>query len=311
VTHQDKRNRALLITLLLLTSITAVYYMYIQNNKTDVNADTFRVKDLTTIDKVLLETNNQVVELTYDGVRWMVNGALADRNMVDVLFATLQQAQPLRPVARALQDSVLRVVQQTGVKVSLFSEGNSELTFWAGGNLRKSQAYFIKAGEGAFIMNIPGYRVYVSGIFELGKGDWKDKYTFQLNWRNFTGLTVQFPGDQANDYSIRFTNGFFSVEGLAATDTTKLNDFLDAISLLTVGQYAENSTLQDSLNSINPQLLVTAYDVAAKEYTLALYWKEEIPDRVIGIINGTQLAFFDKNKLLAILRKRNYFMQNE
>jgi hypothetical protein len=311
VTHQEKRNRTLLVTLIALSAVTAVYFWFIHSDKAVVAVDTFRVEDLTTIDKVVLESKQHTVELTYDGVRWMANGTLADRNMVDVLFATLQQAQPLRPVAKILQDSIVQQVQQEGVKVSLFSEDNQELLFWAGGNLRKSQAYFVKEGEGAFIMTIPGYRVYVSGIFELENGGWKDKYVFQLNWRNFTGLSVQFPNQETDNYAIRFTDGFFSVEGLAATDTTKLNDFLDAISLLTVDDYLEHASLQDSLTAINPQWIVTAFDVASKQYTLALYWRDEIPGRVTGIINGSQLAYFDKNRLLPMLKKRNYFVRTE
>lgn len=311
MTHQEKRNRILLTTLIILSAVTVAYYWFIHRDKAVIAVDTFHVEDLAAIDKVVLEGKHHTVELTFDGVRWMVNGALADRSMVDVLFATLQQTQPIRPVAKMLQDSIVQLVQQEGVKVSLFSENNSELVFWAGGNLRKSQAYFVKEDEGAFIMTIPGYRVYVSGIFELEKGEWKDKYVFQLNWRNFTGLTVQFPDQKTGNYSIKFTDGSFLVEGLVATDTTKLNDFLDAVSLLTVDDYPENSILQDSLTATNPKWTFTAFDVASKQYTLALYWKDEIPGRVAGIINGSQLAYFDKNKLNAILMERDYFIRKE
>lgn len=296
---------------MVLSAVTVVYYWYIHRDRAVVAADTFRVEDLTTINKVVLEGKHQTVELTFDGIRWMANGVLADRNLIDVLFATLQQAQPLRPVAKILQDSIVQLVQQEGVKVSLYADDNRELMFWAGGNLRKSQAYFVKEGEGAYLMTIPGYRVYVSGIFELEKGGWKDKHVFQLNWRNFTGLSVQFPEQESNNYSIRFTDNFFAVEGLTATDTTKLNDFLDAISLLTVNDYPENAALLDSLTTIKPQWIFTAFDVASKQYILALYGKEEIPGRVIGIINGSQLAYFDKNKLDAILLKRDYFIRKE
>ena len=52
-----------------------------------------------------LRTGN--VTLKYNGSRWKVNDEFnADPIMIDVLFATLQQAEPRRPLAASLKDSV-------------------------------------------------------------------------------------------------------------------------------------------------------------------------------------------------------------
>ncbi len=42
-------------------------------------------------------------------------------------------------------------------------------------------------------MNIPGYRVYVSGIFELDESGWREKRVFAFNWQNFQKLDAHFP----------------------------------------------------------------------------------------------------------------------
>jgi hypothetical protein len=284
------------------------YYWYSGIDKSLVKPDLFQVTDLTKIDQIVLVKKDKRTELKFDGIRWRDNDEQADRNMIDVLFATLQQAIPVRPVAKSMQDSVSRQLQLEGIKVSLMSEGQTELTFLAGGNARKSQAWFQKDDDVAYSMTIPGYRVYVSGIFELDHSGWKDKYVFQINWRNFQSLHVEFPEAAANDFDVRFIDNFFSVEGLSAVDTTKLNDYLDAISKLTVDDYADRGEISDSLQTSTPHMSFYISDVSGKEYSLAIYLNDNTKRTVMGIINSTQLAFFNRKKLDPILRDRNYFI---
>jgi hypothetical protein len=306
LTHQEKRNRNLLIILIALSAITVGYYWFAGRAQSVVDSTLFQVADLTVIDRVLLEQEGEQIDLNYDGTRWLVNNELADRNMIDVLFATLQQARPVRPVAKALRDSVRRMVENNGVKVSLFAEGKPELTFLAGGNARKTQAWFKKEkSDESYMMAIPGYRVYVSGIFELDKAGWKDKYVFQLNWRNFQSLEARFPQSPDDDFDVRFRDGYFSIEGLANVDTTKLNDFLDAVSLLTVNEYRKVNSAE--AQQADSSMIILVRDVAGKQYRLDLHGAPGQAGPVTGTINGLQPAVFDRKKLEPILRGRNFF----
>ena len=129
--------------------------------------------------------------------------------MIDVLFATLQQAIPRKPVAAALSDSVSQYLQKDGVNVSLFADGNLEKSFFAGGNLQKTTAYFQLPGSVPYTMVIPGYRVYTSGIFELKASGWKQKYVFGFNWRNFQRLEAEFPANHGYDFKVIMNKEFF------------------------------------------------------------------------------------------------------
>jgi hypothetical protein len=306
LTQQEKRNRNLLLALIALSAMTIAYYWLAGREQSVVDSTLFQVTDLTVVDRVLLEREGEQVELHYDGTRWLVNNELADRSMIEVLFATLQQARPVRPVAKALQDSVRRTVEDSGAKVSLFAEGKPELSFLAGGNARKTQAWFKKEkSDDVYIMAIPGYRVYVSGIFELDNAGWKDKYVFQLNWRNFQGLETRFPESPDDDFDVGFRDGYFSIEGLARVDTTKLNDFLDAVSLLTVDEYRKFSAGEQPES--RPSMTILVHDVARRQYRLDLYGASGQTGPINGIINGSQPAVFDRKKLDPILRKRDFF----
>src|SRR5688572_3572707 len=140
--HQ-KRNIRLLISLVVLVIATvAAFVSFRTTNQVIVDKNIFKIEDLKQIDKIVLTKNNQPIELTFDGVRWKVNNQLADRSMIDVLFATLQQAEPKRQVTESLQDSIAALLKNEGVKVSLFSADDLQKEFLAGGNANKTQAYF-------------------------------------------------------------------------------------------------------------------------------------------------------------------------
>lgn len=251
----ERRNKQQFILLFVLLSATVSLYWYGQRDlERSVDKNLFKNFDLEAIDEVSLVSETGSVTLKYNGSRWKVNDDFnADANMIDVLFATIQQAEPRRPLAASLQDSVSRSLQQDGVKVSLISSGTTMKVFYAGGNAVKTQAFFLEEnGSYPYIMTIPGYRVYVSGIFELGESGWRDKIVFGFNWRNFQRLEATFPERAADDFVVAMEDNYFSVAGLPQVDTTKLNDFLDDVSLLSVDEYLPASGALDSLTSDKP-----------------------------------------------------------
>src|SRR5687767_14357872 len=266
---QRKRNIQLLFALGCLIATTALLLFFFNRKEEVVDKNIFRVEDLKEIDKIVLTKNEKTIELKFDGARWKVNNQLADRSMIDVLFATLQQAEPKRAITESLQDSISTILKNEGVKVNLYSADELQKEFLAGGNANKTQAYFKNpADDECYLVVIPGYRVYTSGIFELKENGWKDKHVFNFNWKNFQALKSTVPGFSKNDFEISMGKTYFEVKGIISVDTTKLNDYLDAISLLTVDQYVtrEEVTGYDSLLHAKPFLELQVSDVSGKNY---------------------------------------------
>jgi len=306
----EKRNKQQFVLLFVLLSATVSLFWFRHSDKEgDVDKNTFRNFDVQTVDEVSLVSASGNVTLKYNGSRWKVNGEFnADPGMIDVLFATLQQAEPRRPLAGSLQDSVAKSLQDDGVKVSLISSGTVAKVFYAGGNTGKTQAFFLEEnGPYPYLMTIPGYRVYVSGIFELAESGWRDKIVFGFNWRNFQRLETTFPGRPADNFVVAMEDNYFNVTGLAQVDTTKLNDFLDDVSLLSVEEYLSADAILDSLKSVEPFVSILVTDIARKEYELKLYIPAGQRRQFLGLLNQKQWALFQESRIARVIRPRNFF----
>ena len=308
---QERKNKRLAILFVALCCMALlVFYLGTDGGSIAVDKNTFKNFDLKSVQQIVMESKKSRVALKFNGAKWIVNNQFdADPAMIEVLFATLQQAEPKRLLATSLQDSVGNALKQEGVKISLFESGELTTSFYAGGNAQKSQAYFAtdETDRKTYLVTIPGYRVYVSGIFELEEKDWKNKYVFGFNWRNFNRLEASFPGNDRQNFAIAMNENYFAVEGMGVVDTTKLNDFLDDVSLLTVEEYIDDPFM-DSIPKPSPVMIINVKDIAQRMYTLEIYRpaKNHIP-RVPGLINGVHWAFFDPERIQTLFKGRDFF----
>jgi hypothetical protein len=309
---QEQRNIRLLILLGVLTAATLMTYFFLQDgDRAVVDPALFRAENLSKIDHVVLESKNKKVDLRFDGKRWKVNDRFdASAHLIDFLFATLEKAVPKHPVALHQRDSVYQRLDIFGTTVSLFEGSVLQMQFRAGGNASKTEAYF-KTGKKseAYLMAFPGYRAYVSQIFELDENVWRDKRIFNFNWRNFKTLTVKFPSDPASDFEIGKQGRFFGVIGLDKPDTAKVNTFLDDVSLLAADQIvvAGSSRVYDSLVKSTPLLAFEVRDIMDRSYRLVLFSGLRGDRYLIGKAFDGETVLFDRKKAFAIYKKRGYF----
>ena len=306
---QEERNKRLAFLLLALTVATVVVIGLAGRKGTRADPGLFRLADYNSINKITLESDTSMVELSFTGARWKVNGTYnADRELVTVLFATLRQAEPRRPVSSQLADSIAGTLLKDGIHVTLFEGDRIAQEFFAGGNSLKTQAYFLKAGDDqVYIMTIPGYKVYVSGIFGLRTNQWREKYVFGFNWENFRDLAAEFPGHPQDNFMItQDRHKGFGIPDIK-TDTAKVHTFLDNVSLLTANEFLEPGAFTDSLKRAEPELLLSITDVANNSYSLALY--NEKGSQVAGLLNKTDGVVFSRLKLEPIFRRKLYFVE--
>ena len=306
---QEKRNKKLAFLLMALTLAAALIIVFGGRERARVDPELFRLADYNSINRISLQSDTTTVELTFKGSRWKVNDRYnADRELVTVLFATLRQAEPKRAVSSQLADSIAERLENGGIHVTLYEDDHVAQQFFAGGNSLKTQAYFRRAGdEQVYMMTIPGYKVYVSGIFELQANQWREKYVFGFNWENFRDLTAEFPGHREDNFTItQDRHRGFGIPDIK-TDTGKVHTFLDNVSLLTANEFLEPGDFTDSLKKTTPEMILKITDVTNATYSLALYHAKG--SRVAGLLNKTDGVVFSRLKLEPIYRRELYFVE--
>ena len=118
-----KRNNSWLLGSSLVMIAVLVVLILFGNSDSHISVDKnlFKVADQTKIDLIVLKNQDEQIELHFDGARWMVNDSFeADRQLIQVVFATLLQTEPRRPAAQRLRDSIHQKITQSGIEVKLF-----------------------------------------------------------------------------------------------------------------------------------------------------------------------------------------------
>jgi len=308
----NRNNQYLLISLMgMFALLVGIIYFSNTSDSISVDKNLFKVVDQTKIDRVLLKKHDEQVELHYNGSKWMVNNTFeADRQLIEVLFATLLQAEPRRPVAQRQLDSVNQLLRQQGTTVKLYEGEELRKDFVVSGNDRKSETYYELTGESSpYLITIPGYRVYVAAIFELTSLDWRDKRIFNFNWQNFKRLTATYKGNEKESFAISFKDAYFGLEGNSQADTTKLNDYLDAVSLIQAVRYMPQgeSTAYDSMLTSPPYYSIEVTDIANRNYRLDLYSPKRGEAVVLGKMSEGPALLIRIEDFIRIDRKKSHF----
>jgi hypothetical protein len=307
-------SKYLIISLGILVTLSAgLFFFGMESSKPAVDHDHFKVADLEKIDKVVLISPKDTVELKFNGSRWRVNGTWdADPQMIEVFFATVRQAEPRRPVSASIRDSVRTLLDKQGVHVTLY-EGERQEKWIAGGNALKTEAWFMKEGEREpYVMNIPGYRVYVSGVFELAAQGWRNKRIFDFNWRNFKSLKATYPKEPRQGFEIEMKDRYFGIKNMMVTDTTKLNTYLDNVSLLFASRFVDKGQpYVDSLVSTLPAARIEISDITGHGHLLELFAPGKRDREIYGRLADGQIVALEKNKIAEIVRKKEYFLPNQ
>lgn len=305
---RERKNKRLAAILILLIVVTIIVGIYTRSPEvTNVDRSLFQIANTESVDKVVIEKSGQQIVLEFDGTKWRVNEKYeADGNMVKVLMATLRQTEVKRQLAASSSDSVTQRMSSSGVKVSVYSEESLIRSFLSSGNSRKTQTFFAEPDKSnVYVVNIPGYRVYVGGIFELSESGWRNKTVFDFNWRNFQRLEARFPETPANNFVVSPQKGIFGVEGLK-TDTTKLSNFMDAVLSLAVEEFSDSNTLFDSLRNTPPFMEILINDVARQEYRLKIF-KQSPSGAVPGLLNDSEAVTINAQRVRPIIRPKSYF----
>ena len=306
----ERKNKQLVLSLIaMIVAIIALWFFAFRESKIEVDETVLAINDLANVDRVEMESSRGKVVLHYDGNKWVVNDQYtADRRSIQVLFGTIENIRPRRPVSEKKLEEVKQQLKSSGTTVKFFVKDNLVKSYVAGGNPQKPEAWIQVGDNDPLVVNIPGYRVYAVGVLEQTANDWRDKRVFGLQWRHFKSLTTTFTKDPNDSFTISGKENYFSVEGMTPADTAKVNTYLDDVSLLVgEGFYMPGSRPKiDSLLAGPTSFDVIVKDAGNNSYKLEVFPPLRTESNVFGRVKG-EFMVFPRSEMVRIAKKKSWF----
>lgn len=298
----------ILIGLIIVSVSIALYDGSSENN--DFEAGIFQVEDTASIATIRIKNAETTISINKRNGNWILNDQyLVDQNLTKILTNILAQVQVKRPVARLNNSEVYKGLITNGNQVEVTLTDGEKLTFLSGGNQAKTTSYYAEPKtEKVYIVEIPGYNNYISGIFELTKNQWRDRVLFASSWRTVKELKIDYSIE--SDLSIEFEDKFLKVEGVSKIDTTKLLSYLDQFEYFQINDYLEkgNYPKYDSLSNTKPLARLAISDIDnSKNRNLKVYAKMKGERFYLLTDPSDQMMVVDEKRMESILVSNNQF----
>lgn len=306
-----KKSTRLSIILIALIALSAfISFLGEKDTSTAFDADMFAVKDTTAIVSVRVSAPGHAVELTKNLNGWTLNDTLkADPNMIQVLRSILSQVKVQRPVARLNHAEIVSDLEKNGCKVSVSFEDGAVSEYIAGGDNSKKTAFYLRDND-AYVVQIPGYNHYISGIFELTSSQWRDRLLFSSTWRSLKSLKLDYT-DKPESLNIYFDKKFLTVENVEKLDTTALMDYLQQYEYFQINDYLEKGKYPryDELAKSTPLAQLSIRDIdQTKDTDLSIYPLLEGEAFYLISDNNGEMMVIDSGRMSKILSKKDQFI---
>ena len=309
---QRTRNIRLLILVGVLLVITVSLGLMGRqgSDSIDLDRDKFIIENTIDITRISSEHEGRTTEVTFSGGRWMINNEYeADPARVHLLFAAIQQAKIRRPVSREEFPALADSMQNHGY-ILTFGDGSKQIgRIETLGNEAEGITWFRDQEGQIFLMEIPGYRAYIHGIIAVEGDSWRNHNLFhRLKWNNLKTIKVEFPISGRSSLEIARGDDHLEVMGLVRTDTTRLFDYIDYISLLNAEQYLNKSEAPDE---IHVQVKVDVRDIGNRPYIMEILEERSNDGDRIGRMDSSIYFTLPEERIPALLVGPEYFSKRE
>ncbi len=298
-----KKYRNSIILLVVLGIITA--FMLLQNRSGTFRkeSNTFAVADTSSITKFFLadKRNNTVkVERTETG-NWLLNDKYEiNPTMVQVMIQTFMSIDSKEAVAKATRNTIIRMMAAKSVKteiyqkvyrinifekIKLFPHEKLTRTYYVGDATMDNSGTFMlmEGSEDPYVVNIPGFRGFVSPRYSAFEGDWRSHSIYKFRVPDISSVTIKFNEDPAHSFSITNRNNKeFALTSMVGNrnienfDTSKVVQYLSVFKNLNYENILDKmtKTKRDSIVSGVPTYEITLVDKLGKSHALKT-WKRK------------------------------------
>ncbi len=198
---------------------------------------------------------------------------------------------------------------ENGILVSLKLDGQEDLDFEVSGNAMKTKSYFTKDGQ-TYEVEIPGYRDYLAGIFELKPNQWRDRVIFDGSWRTIQRLTLDYRDADQNDFEISFNETFFQVSDIQQMDSSSVVEYLNEFQNWKANERLGRGAFDkyDSLAATSPYAILSIESINyTNEQVFSIYAPLKNDGFVLVTNQSGEMMVFDRQRISRILLKKDDF----
>lgn len=310
----NKRTIRLSATLFILISISCLLALSdSKNNSKRENLDIFQISDTTSILSIEISRGEDLITISRTDSGWTLNQKYpVDPSLIKIISNILQRVTIKRPVSRLSNEDIINEINETGSKITVTKKNGDNLSFSAGGNATKTIAYYLIHGENrAYIVEIPGYRNYLSGIFELTANQWRDRKLFTSSWRTIQYLNIDYQNRDRQDVIIAFKNRFLDIEGVASMDTTALLNYLSQYEFFQINDFLEPGGYPryDSLKATTPFVKLGLKDIDPDKNKQLLIYPKIAGERFFLVTDQTnEMMVIDEKRMKNLLVEPGQFI---
>ena len=314
-----KKYKNIIIIVVLLALIGVIAKQYFTNNGSTIKASIseFSLADTASVTKIFIADmrGNQVL-LQRDKGFWSLNEKYkATQHNVNNLLETVKLMTVKAPVAKARYDKTIRDLSTVGVKVELYTGGNtpSKVIYVGTPNQTHTGTYMmIEGSELPYLVHIEGFNGFLSPRFSTHENDWRTKNVFKYNPKDIAELRLSFPGQPAKGFVIKqtidgkvslYNNALVPVEGW---DTNVVYDYLERYRTVNFEMWEETKEpiFIDSVSTSTPLEIYTVTDRSGNTTTLKTLLK---PLKSGMDIDGNPIDH-DQDRMYALMNEKEFMI---
>lgn len=290
------------------------------------DSDQFAVKDTSEINKIFIADHYErtiLLEKQSTG-GWIVNKKFPalDKNVSDLLNV-IQNLSIREPVAYSARDNVTKWLATGSIKVEIyFQDFRIKISNFKFLKYQNKKVYYIgnitqdnlgnyallEGDKEPFIVNMPGFRGFISPYYSPFESDWKSHNLIKLKISKIKKVEIidyEYPEESFS--IIRSGERFFDIftkdkQRLYAYDTAKLFDHLYEYRDLNFEFFATDLTegAKDTLFDMKFKDIIVE-DVENNKIKISLFYMVNVLDTNNYIYNEDFIDKFNKDKFYAII----------
>ena len=206
----NKKN--IIIILVFVLSLGGALAVFFSKSSGTIKPElkNFAVEDTSDVDKIFLaDKSSHQVLLTKENNDWKVNGKYyARKDMIDNLMDVVRRITVRSIVAKAAQENIIKRMAAGSIKVEIYKKGELFKVYYVGSGTQDNMGSFmlLENSSAPFICFLPGHHGTITNFYMPLENEWRDRAIFRYGFQDMKSVTVEYPSDPANNFTIDIEN---------------------------------------------------------------------------------------------------------